>query len=260
MAERNRYADGEPCWADVACPDPDAAQRFYAAVFGWTFVDAGADLATYRTCYSHGRSVAGITGPPPGNPTPPMWSLYLASSDVNVTANRAEELGAKIMVGPLEIPDNGHMLYGFDPTGAAFGVWQPGKHTGAQLYGEPGALSWAELMTRDPQAADSFYGGLFDYAQQQIGDGTTLDYSVWSIDDRDVAGRMRMPSDTAAEIPPHWLVCFGVDDVDAAIQRITGAGGQLQHGPVDSPYGRYAVVADLYGAQFSIVDESRKVG
>ena len=260
MTVRDRYADGEPCWADVVSPDPVATQRFYGAVFGWTFVESGPDLGDYRMCFKDGRSVAGIPPPPAGVHAPPMWSVYLASSDVNATATRAEELGAKTMLGPLEIPGSGHMLFSFDPAGATFGVWQPGNHTGAQLYGEPGAISWAELMTRDPEAADAFYGGLFDYEQQQIGDGASFDYSVWSLAGRQVAGRMRMGPDFRAEVPPHWLVCFGVESTDAAIGRITDGGGQLRHGPIDSPHGRYAVVTDPFGAPFSIIDESRTIG
>jgi len=46
---------------------------------------------------------------------------------------------------PMDIADQGRMLFAFDPTGAAFGVWQPGLHTGAQLFDEPGAMCWHEV-------------------------------------------------------------------------------------------------------------------
>ncbi len=35
------------------------------------------------------------------------------------------------------------MLMAADPTGAYFGVWQPGGHNGAQLFAEDGAMVWA---------------------------------------------------------------------------------------------------------------------
>ena len=30
-----------PCWVDTAQPDPDAAMRFYGALFGWEFDGPG---------------------------------------------------------------------------------------------------------------------------------------------------------------------------------------------------------------------------
>lgn len=260
MAERTGYADGEPCWADVTTPDLEAAQRFYGTVFGWEFENMGPDFGNYTMCRKDGKNVAALSPPMPGGEAPPMWSLYLKTSDVNATAARMEAGGAKILVAPMEVPGSGHMLYAFDPTGAAVGFWQPGNHTGAQLFGEAGALSWAEVNTRDAAAADAFYQALFGYEQEQIGDGTGFDYKIYKIDGNAACGRMKMSEEWPAEIPPHWMVYFGVDDADAAVQRITDAGGALRHGPFDSAYGRIAVVADPHGAVFSVVDPSRTEG
>ena len=260
MAERSGYADGEPCWADVTTPDLEAGKRFYGAVFGWEFQDTGPDFGHYTMALKDGKEVAAVTPPAPGTDSgvPPAWSTYLASSDAGATAARVEANGGKIIMGPMEIPGSGHMLVGFDPSGAPFGVWQPGGHMGSKLFGEPGALSWAEINTRDGAAADGFYQALFGYQQQQIGDGDTFDYTLWTVDGRQVCGRQKMGADFPAAVPPHWMPYFGVDDADAAIQRITDAGGQVRMGPFDSPYGRVAVIADPHGAVFSIIDESRR--
>ena len=59
MAHRTRYADGEPCWADVTTPDLDAAQRFYGAVFGWQFQGSGPEFGNYTMALKGGRTVAG---------------------------------------------------------------------------------------------------------------------------------------------------------------------------------------------------------
>ena len=145
-------------------------------------------------------------------------------------------------------------MAGVDPTGVAYGLWEPGGHVGAGYMGEPGTMSWAELNTRDGAAADAFYGGLFGFDQQQIGDGVTFDYSVWSLEGTQVAGRMRVGDDT----PPHWSVYFGVDDTDDAVARVTAAGGTVGFGPHDSPYGRLAGVTDPAGAMFRVIDPSRR--
>lgn len=258
MPERTGYPDGEPCWADVMTPDLEAAQRFYGAVFGWEFQNSGPEFGNYSMCLKDGKNVAGITPPAPGSEeAPPMWSLYLASSDVDETARRIERNGGKIMMAPMDIPGSGRMTYAFDPTGAAFGVWQGGGHLGAQLTQQPGTPCWAELTTRDGAGADSFYKSLFNYEQEQIGNGQDFDYTVWSIDRTQVAGRLKMGDDAPATIPPSWAIYFSVDDADAAVRRATEAGGEVQFGPDDSPYGRFAAVSDPFGAVFNVIDLSR---
>jgi predicted enzyme related to lactoylglutathione lyase len=259
MPERSSYPDGEPCWADVVTPDLDAGRRFYQALFGWEYQDSGPEFGNYTMALVDGKPVAGITPPAPGGEAaPPMWSVYLASSDVDATAAKIDRAGGKILMGPMDIPGSGRMLVGFDPTGAAFGVWQGTGHLGAQVAGEPNTPGWAELHTRDPEAADAFYRNLFDYQQEQIGDGTNFDYSVWSLGDRQVAGRNRMGPEQPADVPPHWMLYFTVDDADAVADRAASNGGQVIYGPEDSPYGRMATLLDPHGAMFSIIDTSRR--
>jgi uncharacterized protein len=258
MAERTDYSDGEPCWADVTTPDLDAGTAFYGALFGWDFFDTGPDFGNYTMALKNGKPVAALTPPMQGSGgAPPAWSLYLASSDVAALAAKVEQGGGKILVAPMEIPGSGHMLYAFDPTGAAFGAWQPGEHRGSGYWAEPGALTWTELNTNDGVAADAFYRGLFGYRQQQVGDGVGFDYTIWNLDERTVCGRQQMTGEWAG-IPPHWMVYFGVDDADAAAQRVTDGGGQVRNGPFDSPFGRIVVFTDPAGATASLIDESRR--
>jgi predicted enzyme related to lactoylglutathione lyase len=259
MVERTGYIDGEPCWADVVAADVPAAQHFYERLFGWEYADSGPDFGHYVMCLKDGRIVAGMSPPMPGSERlPAAWSLYLMSHDLAGTARRIDEHGGKLLVAPMEIPDNGRMLFAMDPSGAAFGAWEPGRHTGSQLFDEPGALCWAEVTTREPAVTDHFYQGLFGYRQTTIGNDAgaadaPFDYSAWSLGDADpVAGRLTMTPDWDG-VPPHWTVYFAADDVDAAAQRALAAGGRVQHGPFDSPQGRLAVIEDPNGAVFTII-------
>ena len=54
-------------------------------------------------------------------------------------------------------------------------------------------------------------------------------------------------------VPSHWLVYFGVADVDAALATAAAAGGTVLSPGFDTPYGRMAALADPGGAQFWIV-------
>lgn len=250
MVHRTGYADGEPCWADVTTPDVDRATSFYGAVLGWTFDPADPALGGYLTCRCAGRRVAGISPTTPGGtPIPPAWSVYLAAHDLDPLTAKITAAGGEVLLGPLDVPGNGRMLFGHDPTGAAFGLWEPAAHTGAESYREPGALTWTDLNTRDPAAGDAFYRVLFGYEQRQIAD----DYSAWSLDGEEpVCGRLRMSEDWAG-IPPHWMPYFEVAETDSAIAAALATGGELRMGPFDSTHGRIAVLADPGEAVFTVL-------
>lgn len=252
MVARTAYLDGEPCWADVLAVDMDAAKAFYGAVLDWSFRTGGQESGHYVMALRDGRAVAGISAPPPGPEPAPAWTLYLTSHDLDSTAQRVDRCAGKVIMGPLDVPGNGRLLFALDPTGAAFGVWEPAEHTGSQLYGEAGALCWAELNSREPESADVFYRSLFDYDQRQMGDADQYDYTTWSLGGETLCGRLKM-TESWRGIAPHWMVYFAVEDADVAAERARRSGGQVQQPPFDSPHGRIAVLADPGGALFGVL-------
>jgi predicted enzyme related to lactoylglutathione lyase len=242
MPERTGYPDGEPCWTDVTTP----ALRFYTDLFRWESRDS---FDNYIMFTKDGRPVAGLTPPHPGGPedqAPPMWSVYLSTANVDESARRVERGGGKIVIPRLDFPDNGHMVYALDPTGAPFGLWQADGHDGSHLTGEPGTPCRAELVTGDGPAADAFYRDLFGYEQDsdQDQDGAR---AHWRLDGREVAGRT-----TAPGTPAHWMVYFGAVDRDATAARVVECGGTIRRPYSDSRYGRVAIAADPYGAAFGL--------
>ena len=54
-----------------------------------------------------------------------------------------------------------------------------------------------------------------------------------------------MPEDAAG-----WRIYLGVEACDAAAEKVAELGGQRLDGPVDSPFGRIATIADREGATF----------
>ena len=64
MAEPRRYPEGVTSWIDVEQPDLEAAQAFYAGLFGWAFQDAtpAGNATRYLVAQLDGRPVAGLSG------------------------------------------------------------------------------------------------------------------------------------------------------------------------------------------------------
>ena len=82
-------------------------------------------------------------------------------------------------VWPVDVPGQGRVLIGVDPTGGVIGFWQPARPWMFRRIA-PGSLYWAELDTWDGARADAFFAVLFGYQQRQIGDGIDVDYTTWS--------------------------------------------------------------------------------
>ena len=259
MAEFTSHDPGTPCWVDVMSPDVDTSKAFYSAVFGWDAEDQHDDDGNrvYVMFSLNSKSVAGLGGQPPGMPAemPAVWNSYVATDDVAATAEKVTAAGGTVMMPPMAVFDSGEMAIFVDPGGAAFSVWKAGQHIGAEVCNEPNTYSWNELMTRDVDTALPFYRDVFGwtYESQDMGPAGTY-HVIAGGDNEGLGGIMAMPPEMPEQVPNHWGVYFTVDDVDATVSSITGAGGQIVNGPMDIPgVGRMATAHDPAGGNFNIL-------
>lgn len=252
--------EGTPCWADAMFTDLEGAKTFYGGVLGWTFGEASTEFGNYTEAYADGKAAAAVVPPMPGQEDQSQWCLYFASQDAAATAQRIRDNGGEVLMGPMQVGEFGTMCLARDPGGVVFGVWQSGAHEGfAAPMGEPGAYTWAEVFTREPEKTDAFFPAVFGYRAKQMQDDA-VDFRVFDLGDNSVLGRMRMTDDFPPEVPPYINVYFRVPDCDEAVSRATKLGGTLQFGPMDTPFGRFAALTDPQGANFSVIDTSRTEG
>lgn len=254
MPERTSYEPGTPSWVDLSTPDLEAALAFYGGLFGWEFEDAGEEAGHYHQAYLRGHRIAGVGPAQPGSPPMAFWTTYIQGTDVDEHAKAIADAGGSVAFGPMEIFDQGRMLVGQDPTGAMFGIWEPGAHAGAGLVNEHATMTWNELMTRDLDAATAFYGSVFPQTFEDLPEAG--DYKLIKVGDRMVGGIWKMSDEVPADVPPHWMAYFHVDDLDRALERVKELGGTLVRDPIDSPYGRFALVSDPQGGMFTLIQSA----
>lgn len=111
-----------------------------------------------------------------------------------------------------------------------------------------GSFFWNELNTRDPERAKAFYGDLLGWTFEAMSmpEGT---YWVAKAGERAVGGIFTMSGPEFEGIPEHWFSYVSVDDLDARVARVGGAGGEVLRAPWDIPgIGRIAIVRDSNGA------------
>jgi uncharacterized protein len=251
------YPPGTPSWVDLSSPDLDASARFYRELFGWETREIEGppeETLGYRIFTLAGAEVAGI-GPADGRP--PAWSTYV-TVDYAVTAKeRVEAAGGTTVMDPTDVMDAGTSAIFADAAGGAvFAVWQPNGHRGAQLVNAPGALSMNELATRDLDAAARFYGHVFGWEFEPLEIEGKVQYGFFKLDGRTVASVLPMGDAFPAEVPPHWVPYFGVEDLDAAVEKVRGLGAQVLAGPTPVPQGRFVALRDPHGAVLSIWEGS----
>ena len=118
---------GALCWTELTTSDTKAAEKFYTQLFGWTPKHgAGGAPMEYTEFSVGGRPAIGMLPKPAQMPAhiPSYWMPYFQVANIEAATAKAKQLGAKLMVGPQQIPDAGQFAIFNDPQGAMFALFQ----------------------------------------------------------------------------------------------------------------------------------------
>lgn len=118
---------GALVWTELTTHDPTIARDFYTQLFGWTTKSSEMDerIGTYTEFTAPGAQAptGGMMKMPPGLNAPSYWMPYFQVADVDASTRRAEQLSARVMVKPADIPGGGRFSIATDPQGAFFGLF-----------------------------------------------------------------------------------------------------------------------------------------
>lgn len=246
---------GAFAWYDLAAPDVLAAVTFYTQVLGWTaepVVMGGMGFTTFRAGTRQIAAVRAMADLPEG--ALPGWRGYIGVEDVAATVEGAVAAGAALRHGPVGAAGQQFAVLD-DPQGARFAVCEWPAEEAAPM-GEPGHVGWRELAARDQDAAFDFYAGLFGWTRDQaMPMGEMGVYQLVAVDGGEAMGAIMNAPPGA---PLGWSYYFNTPDLDAAMARVTEAGGHILHGPHQVPGDVWiAVCLDPQDAAFSLVGPRR---
>jgi predicted enzyme related to lactoylglutathione lyase len=257
MPEFKEHAPGTFSYAELASADPETTGKFYTELFGWARTDQ--DMGEYGvyTQFHLGGAITAAQYKLPADQqaagVPAYWGQYVTVEDVAASAEKARQLGAEVVMGPMDVMEHGRMAVLKDPQGAVINLWQPLSHCGVGLLDDPGAMCWNELMTPDTDGAGKFYTNLFGWSTETLDMGEMGVYTMWTRGEGRPGGGMMAIKPEMGPIPPHWLLYFAVPDTNAAHARALELGGKSLVAPTDIPTaGRFAVLQDPVGAVFAI--------
>jgi uncharacterized protein len=111
-------------WHELGTSDLQGAIAFYEQLLGWKKMSEF-DMGKMGVYHMFGRdrfTYGGMMTKPPEVPAS-YWLHYVHVADTaDAAAERATKLGAKLMVGPMEVPGGDRVALLIDPQGAWFAV------------------------------------------------------------------------------------------------------------------------------------------
>ena len=254
---------GEPVWMELTTTDANKATTFYGELFGWSFHDQGEDFGHYQIISQGGVDIGGaMVKQSEWGEMPDSFALYLNTPDIGASTTAVREAGGTVIVEPMAIGDQGSMAFYLDSTGAAIGAWQGAGRVGMAKQGMF-QTSWFELMTKHYEAALDFYPQVFGASLAAMhdpaaGPGEVWNYSTIGEGEQAAAGICDASAFLPEQVPSYWRVYVSVPDVDETIATLTSLGGRVLDGPIDSPFGRLATVADDQGAMFQVITPPKR--
>ncbi|MFC7329594.1 VOC family protein [Marinactinospora rubrisoli] len=245
MSFTSRYPPGAPAWFDMTVPDLRTAERFYSELLGWEF-----DLGPYALAGVAGRRVAALTetwNEETGPPDRPCWTTYLATDDVGATLHDATAAGGTVLTQRRDVPGFGSMAVVREPAGTVVALWEGDGLTGSEGFGMLGGHVWAEVTSPDTEVTAEFLVRTFGYRPERF---PGFDFVTLYVGGTAVCG-VYGGAERVNEGPGAWLPYFAVASADVAADRAARSGGRVLRAPADSPYGRWTMLADPFGAHFA---------
>jgi len=258
---RSADTPGNFVWYEQLSGDPDAAQRFYADVVGWTVEDSGMAGMDYR-CFlaPDGDRIGGLTKRPDGMSGGPDWFGYVAVDDVDAALDSIEANGGDVRMPAKGIPGVGRIALVTDAQGASFYLMrgdasEPSRSFVGPERATPGHAVWNELSSSDPGRAVDFYAATVGWHHEgSMPMGEQGDYRFMHAGTTGIGAFM---GGTTADPADGWTHYFLVADLDAAMGAIDAGGGKVVNGPDEIPGGDYSIRAlDPQGARFGLVGPS----
>lgn len=252
----SEFRHGKFIWIDLLTADIGAAQKFYGALFGWSFEKIPGGRADYALAWHAGFPVAGLAArqPVPGQVRQARWIAYMSVADVDQAVAGIVAKGGKVLIPARLVEGRGRMAVMADPDGAPFGLVKSSSGDPPDYLAELGEWIWAIYQSADAGSAAAFYQDVGNY--EVIADedrlGNSLSFTLQA-EGFARANLVEIPAGRT-ELRPDWLYFVRVADVAASVAKAIELGGRVIVPPrPDLLDGRMAVITDPAGAPLGLL-------
>lgn len=239
--------------ADIAVPEHERELRFYSSVL----TTGASPLWREDLLNSEGVPIIGLGERGPSYADLPLqWMPHIQVADVAASAERALGRGGReIMHHKNDVGQSEWAVFA-DPNGAAFGII-PVVALEAIPPREGGRIARLDLTVADASETRDFYQEVVGWSSEDVAmkdaSGPYTDYALCAPDGTAVAGVCHARG-VNEDLPPVWLICLTVGDLDESLHRARGEGGEVvvtRKGSAGDHI--YAVVRDPVGVCLALV-------
>lgn len=110
---------------EVVGRDGPALREFYGSLFGWKISEVPAPMDYGMVAREDAGIEGGIGASPNGGEG--HTTFYVWTEDPAATLSRAEDLGARAVLSPTELPGGGVIALLADPEGHPVGLYKPAR-------------------------------------------------------------------------------------------------------------------------------------
>lgn len=111
-------------WNELSTQDEKTALAFYEKVFAFDHEAMPMPEGSYYVLKQAGKGRAGLYKAMDAS-MPTMWTPYVCVADADRTTERAQQLGARVVVPPSDVPGVGRLALYLDPQGASIAILKP---------------------------------------------------------------------------------------------------------------------------------------
>jgi len=241
---------GHFVWHELMTSDDAAASAFYADLFGWAVSTAG-DYTMFTTRQGMIGGAGKLPAPMAASGVPPHWLGVVEVADVDATVALSRELGGRVLMPPMDVPQAGRMALITEPSGAPLKLLAPQEHKPLHDPNKAGEFVWNELLSGDASRSFAFCEKLFGWKKSSEFDmGATGKYLLFGAGGPDFGGMFTKPPEVPA---PVWMYYVHVTKLDSTLERATAKGATVIAGPMSVPMnGRIVQLKDPQGAMFAL--------
>jgi uncharacterized glyoxalase superfamily protein PhnB len=178
----------------------------------------------------------GVAAPSPGQGVP--VTIHLTVGDVDTLIGRAVSAGARLD-RPIANHDYGRNGVIRDPFGHRWLIFGQPTLAGPRH----GDIGYVSLWVPEVDRAATFVSAVLEWRYATVShpqsrqiEGLSLHHGMWG-----------------GEARPTLFLCFAVEDIDEAVERVREAGGTAAE-PVLEPYGRLSECRDDQGVRFAVYE------
>jgi uncharacterized protein len=248
--------------ADIAVPEHDREVQFYSRVLStgekplWREDDLMNNL---------GIPIIGLGERSDEYARLPLqWMPHVQVADVATSAQRALDLGGKILMHAEDDKGTSQWAVLLDPNGAAFGVVPvvpaeaipPAATDSHDPEAAMGSIRRLDMTVQDSAATVDFYQEVIGWSVQTVdrdhGSEGHPAFNMLASDGSPVAA-VRQRDGENEGLPPVWMICLPVGDVAESLRRVQVEGGRLVRESREDGESGHMVIQDPVGAYLALL-------